>query len=156
MPSFTLSDPVPVTYQAMDASANALAAGLIALGFSSPHTVPLASRARVSVYADTSLNWQLMAQAFARLGHVITTAYTTLGEDGLFTSWDEPEVELCFFGDTQAEMVSKVVGRAERIKYAVLDGSKRADKVRATITAKAFLKGTGESDCAADGSGQDR
>jgi hypothetical protein len=30
--------------------------------------------------------WQLCSQAFARLGMVITTAYTTLGEDGLLTS----------------------------------------------------------------------
>lgn len=120
-----------MTYQELDASASALVAGLIALGFSDPKNTPLASRPRVSIYADTSLNWQLMAQAFARLGHVITTAYTTLGEDGLFTSWDEPEVELCYFGETQAGMVSKVIGRAERIKWAVMDGIERADKVSA-------------------------
>lgn len=68
-----------------------------------------------------------MSQSFARLGHVITTAYTTLGEEGLFTSWDEPDVELCFCGQAQLGMVSKVLTKAEKIKWVIYDGQERAD-----------------------------
>jgi long-chain acyl-CoA synthetase len=70
-----------------------------------------------------------MSQSFARLGHVITTAYTTLGEDGLLKSWVDPGVELVFCGEGQLGMVDKCVGRAERVKWVVYDGEERADQV---------------------------
>ncbi|WRT64076.1 uncharacterized protein IL334_001004 [Kwoniella shivajii] len=118
---FTLSEPKPVTYNELDASVTALTSGLVNIGFTDP-TTPISSRSRVSIYADTSLNWQLMSQSFARLGHVITTAYTTLGEEGLLTSWNEPDVELCFCGEAQLEMIAKVIAKAQRVKWIVYDG----------------------------------
>nr|XP_019014904.1 uncharacterized protein I206_00991 [Kwoniella pini CBS 10737]OCF53685.1 hypothetical protein I206_00991 [Kwoniella pini CBS 10737] len=118
---FTLSTPISVTYNQLNASVAALSSGLINIGFTDPST-PIASRPRVSIYADTSLNWQLMSQTFARLGHVLTTAYTTLGEEGLLTSLVEPEVELCYCGEAQLELIAKVVERAEKLRYVVYDG----------------------------------
>nr|XP_018267113.1 uncharacterized protein I303_01096 [Kwoniella dejecticola CBS 10117]OBR89271.1 hypothetical protein I303_01096 [Kwoniella dejecticola CBS 10117] len=119
---FTLSKPISVTYNELDASVTALTAGLINIGFTNPST-PISARPRVSIYADTSLNWQLMSQTFARLGHVLTTAYTTLGEEGLLTSLNEPEVELCFCGEGQLELLAKVVEKAEKLRYVVYDGN---------------------------------
>ncbi|KAK6905634.1 hypothetical protein I203_106464 [Kwoniella mangroviensis CBS 8507] len=121
---FTLSPPKPVTYFELNTTVTALASGLINIGFTSL-SQPIASRPRVSIYADTSLNWQLMSQTFARLGHVLTTAYTTLGEEGLLTSLNEPEVELCYCGEGQTELIGKVIGRAERVKWIVYDGDER-------------------------------
>ncbi|WWD17947.1 hypothetical protein CI109_102392 [Kwoniella shandongensis] len=123
---FTLSPPKPVTYTELDTTCTQLVSGLIDIGFTVP-SQPISSRPRVSIYADTSLNWQLMSQAFARLGHVITTAYTTLGEEGLLTSWVEPDVELCFCGQGQLERVAKVIGKAEKVKWIIYDGEDRAD-----------------------------
>ena len=75
------------------------------------------------------MNWQLMAQSFARLGHVITTAYTTLGEEGLLHSLVEPDVELCFCGNTQLELLARVIARSEKVRFVVYDGGKYVDKV---------------------------
>ncbi|WVF70822.1 hypothetical protein IAT40_005616 [Kwoniella sp. CBS 6097] len=132
---FTLSDPVPVSYNDLNESCNAITSGLVNIGFTNPST-PIASRPRVAIHADTSLNWQLMSQSFARLGHVITTAYTTLGEEGLLTSLVEPEVEFCFCGEGQLDLVSRVIERAERVKYVVYDGGKRADQAAVATISK--------------------
>ena len=126
--SFTLSTPKPVTHSQLDAKVSALVAGLLGISFTST-SVPISSRPRASIYADTCLNWQLMAQACARLGCPITTAYTTLGEEGLLTSLVEPDVELVFCGEDQVKLVEKVIGRAERVKWVVYDASARLDQV---------------------------
>lgn len=126
--SFTLSPPKPVTYSELVSSVNKIISALIDIGFTDPSSA-LSSRARVSIYADTSLRWQLMAQTFSRLGHVITTAYTTLGEEGLLRSLVEPDVEFVFCGEDQVGMVAKVVERAEKVKWVVYDADEaRVDK----------------------------
>jgi long-chain acyl-CoA synthetase len=123
-----LSPPIPVTYKQLDTYCTQLTSGLVHLGLTDP-SVPVASRPRVSIYADTCLNWQLMSQSFAILGHVITTAYTTLGEEGLLTSLVEPDVQLVFCGEAQLGMVRRVVERAKTVRYVVYDGEDRVDKV---------------------------
>ena len=128
MSSFTLSSPKPVTHRQLDQKVSALVSGLLHIGFTST-SIPIAQRSRASIYADTSLPWQLMAQSFARLGCPITTAYTTLGEEGLLTSLVEPDVELVFCGEEQVELVRKVIAKAERVKWVIYDGSKRLDQV---------------------------
>ena len=60
----------------------------------------------------------------------ITTAYTTLGEEGLETSLVEPDVEVIFCGPDQVGMVARVIARAEKVKWVVYDGEARADQVR--------------------------
>lgn len=126
--SFTLSPPKPVSYAELGKRIETIASALIYIGFTSI-TTPIASRPRVSIYADTSLQWQLMAQSFGRLGHVITTAYTTLGEEGLLRSLVEPDVEFVFCGEDQLDMVSNVIEKAEKVKWVVYDGSKKEDEV---------------------------
>lgn len=106
-----------------------ITSALLYLGVTSP-TTPIAERPRASIYADTSMNWQLLSQAFSRLGMPITTAYTTLGEEGLETSLVEPDVEVIFCGPDQVGMVAKVIPRAEKVKWVVYDGEARADQVR--------------------------
>ena len=71
-----------------------------------------------------------MAQTFGRLGHVITTAYTTLGEEGLLRSLVEPDVEFVFCGEEQLDMVAKVVEQATKVKWVVYDGARKEDEVR--------------------------
>ncbi|RXK40953.1 hypothetical protein M231_01801 [Tremella mesenterica] len=123
---FTLSTPKPVTYNQLDQIVTTLTSGLINLGFTNP-SLPIPSRPRVSIYADTCLNWQLMAQTFARLGHTITTAYTTLGEEGLIVSLEEPEVELVFCGEGQLNLVGKVLEKVEKVKWVVYDDKETVD-----------------------------
>lgn len=70
-----------------------------------------------------------MAQSFGRLGHVITTAYTTLGEEGLLKSLVEPDVEFVFCGEDQLDMVSNVIVKAEKVKWVVYEGTKQDNDV---------------------------
>ena len=127
--SFTLSDPKDVTYTELVEQIRFISSALIKIGFTDP-TKPLATRPRVSIYADTSLRWQLMAQTFSRLGHVITTAYTTLGEEGLLRSLVEPDVEFVFCGEDQVGMVSQVIEGAEKVKWVIYDADEaRVDQV---------------------------
>jgi long-chain acyl-CoA synthetase len=130
-----------VTYSELDEQVNDIASALIHIGFTNIDS-PLASRPRVSIYADTSLRWQLMAQTFSRLGHVITTAYTTLGEEGLLRSLVEPDVEFILCGEDQVEMVSKVVARAEKVKWVIYDADEsRVDKVSSLSKVEADISG---------------
>lgn len=115
-----------MTHNQLDSLVEQITSALLHLNITSSQTL-IADRPRASIYADTSLNWQLFSQAFARLGIVITTAYTTLGEEGLLTSLVEPDVEIVFCGEGQVEMVSKVAQRAEKVKWVVYDGT-RADQ----------------------------
>jgi long-chain acyl-CoA synthetase len=132
--SFTLSEPVHMTYTDLFTQINNLTSALLHLGFTNPST-PIAQRPRVSIYAETSMNWQLMAQSFTRLGHVITTAYPTLGEEGLLVSLVEPEVEMVFCGEEQLGLVAKVIGRADRVKWLVWDGTdERVDRVSQAVS----------------------
>lgn len=126
--SFTLSEPKALTHNQLDKLVTQITSALLHLSITSPST-PLASRPRASIYADTSLNWQLFSQAFARLGIVITTAYTTLGEEGLLTSLVEPNVEIIFCGEGQLEMVSKVIEKATRVKWVVYDTQHQVNQV---------------------------
>jgi long-chain acyl-CoA synthetase len=131
--SFTLSDPRPVTYTDLLEQVGHIASALTHIGFTDS-SKPLATRPRVSIYADTSLRWQLMSQTFSRLGHVITTAYTTLGEEGLLRSLVEPDVELVFCGEDQVGMVSKVIEGAEKVKWVIYDADeKRVDQVSVPV-----------------------
>ena len=130
--SFTLSKPKPVTHRQLDTFVTQITSALIHLQVLSTSS-PIGSRPRASIYADTSMNWQLFSQAFARLGMTITTAYTTLGEEGLLTSLDEPDVEVIFCGEGQVGMVAKVLERAEKVKWVIYDGEKRVDKVSLAI-----------------------
>jgi long-chain acyl-CoA synthetase len=41
----------------------------------------------------------------------------------------EPDVEIVFCGSGQMEMLSKVVNRAEKVKWVVYDGEERVDQV---------------------------
>jgi long-chain acyl-CoA synthetase len=127
--SFTLSNSKDVTYTELVEQVRYISSALINIGFTDP-TKPVSTRPRVSIYADTSLRWQLMAQTFSRLGHVITTAYTTLGEEGLTRSLVEPDVKFVFCGEDQVGMVSRVIEGAEKVKWVIYDADEaRVDKV---------------------------
>ena len=110
-----------MSYNEINARINACVGGILHLGFTNTQT-PVAERPRASIYADTCLNWQIMSQTFARLGMTITTAYTTLGEEGLLTSLVEPDVEIVFCGAAQIDLIHKVIDRAERVKCVIYDG----------------------------------
>lgn len=123
-----------MTYSELGNLVNTIASALITIGFTTTFS-PISTRPRVSIYADTSLQWQLMAQTFSRLGHVITTAYTTLGEEGLLRSLVEPDVEFVFCGEEQLGMVSKVVDKAEKMKWVVYDGQHTENEVSLSVCA---------------------
>ena len=124
-----------MTHIQLDEMTSQISSALIHLKITLPET-PIEERPRGSIYADTSLNWQLFSQSFARLGITITTAYTTLGQDGLITSLVEPNVQVVFAGGGQIEMIHRVIGQCANVKWVFYDGEDRIDQVG---TRKIFL-----------------
>ncbi|CAE6371469.1 unnamed protein product [Rhizoctonia solani] len=87
-----------------------------------------------NIYAQTSVNWQMMGHACAAIGTPIATAYDTLGESGLQHSLDEPECQGVF---TNADLLPTLLGvlpKTPTVKLVVYDG-KPSDKVLEDIKA---------------------
>lgn len=132
--SFTLSEPKKITYAELATEVTNVSSGLRALGLGKPTDGTSEpprdedGRDRAGIYADTSLNWQILAQSFARMGHPITTAYTTLGPEGLQHSLVEPSVKLLFTNSGLLSTLAQVIEEAKSVKWVVYDKEKDADQ----------------------------
>ncbi|KAG8756220.1 long-chain fatty acid-CoA ligase [Ceratobasidium sp. 423] len=87
-----------------------------------------------NIYAQTSVNWQMMAHACAAIGTPIATAYDTLGESGLQHSLDEPECQGVFTNTDLLPMLARVLSKAPTVQLVVYDGEpsdKILDEIRA-------------------------
>ncbi|KAG9092696.1 long-chain fatty acid-CoA ligase, partial [Ceratobasidium sp. 392] len=75
-----------------------------------------------NVYAQTSVNWQLIGHACAAIGTPIATAYDTLGESGLQHSLAEPECQGVFTNADLLPTLTKVLARTPSVRLVVYDG----------------------------------
>jgi long-chain acyl-CoA synthetase len=79
-----------------------------------------------NIYAQTSVNWQLMSHACTTIGIPVATAYDTLGESGLTHSLNEPN---CVGVFTNAELLAtlkKVLPNTPSVRFIVYDGDAKA------------------------------
>ncbi|EPQ56009.1 long-chain-fatty-acid-CoA-ligase [Gloeophyllum trabeum ATCC 11539] len=74
-----------------------------------------------NVYAQTSLNWQLMAFGCSCISTAIATAYDTLGESGLTHSLNEPNCVGIFTNGELLPVVSKVIANVPSLRIVVYD-----------------------------------
>ncbi|CAE6411279.1 unnamed protein product, partial [Rhizoctonia solani] len=81
-----------------------------------------------NIYAQTSVNWQMMGHACAAIGTPIATAYDTLGESGLQHSLDEPECQGVFTNADLLPTLARVLPNTPTVSLVVYDG-KPSDKV---------------------------
>jgi long-chain acyl-CoA synthetase len=130
--SFTMSEPQPHTYNEMNESVKRTASGMRHLGLGRDGWRDEDGKERVGVYADTSMNWQIMSHSLARMGHPLTTAYTTLGPEGLQHSLHEPSVRLVFTNAGLLATLLKVIDECPTLLWVVYDKENEADQVRNT------------------------
>lgn len=126
-----------------------ISSGLYHLGLGKDGWSDEDGKERVGVYADTrsvnhpphtthkvlnlrhhSLNWQLFSHSLARMGHPLTTAYTTLGPEGLQHSLDEPSVRMVFTNSALLGTLEQVVDQCSSLVWVIYDGEDTVDQVR--------------------------
>jgi long-chain acyl-CoA synthetase len=89
-----------------------------------------------SIYLKVKLtsrrNWMLMAQASAFNAVPISTAYDSLGPDGLTHALNETEVRSMFTNGDLLGTLSQIISKCETVRLIVYDG-KADEKVKAQI-----------------------
>lgn len=81
---FTLSDYKWMSYKQVQDKVNAFGAGLAKLGMEKGQNI--------TIYADTSKEWQMAAQACFRRGYPVATVYANLGAEALAYGLNQTEV----------------------------------------------------------------
>ncbi|PPR05136.1 LOW QUALITY PROTEIN: hypothetical protein CVT26_012221 [Gymnopilus dilepis] len=76
----------------------------------------------VNVYAQTSVNWQLISHGCASISTAIATAYDTLGVDGLAHSLKEPDCVAVFTNADLLPTLAKAFTEASKLKTVIYDG----------------------------------
>ncbi|KAJ3232747.1 long-chain fatty acid-CoA ligase [Chytriomyces hyalinus] len=92
----------------------AYASGYRALGMNSGD--------KLAIYADTSRDWMLNAIASFQQSFAITTAYATLGEEGLTHSLNECDITTVFTNAELIPMLDKVANKVKTLKNIVYNG----------------------------------
>ncbi|KAI8825369.1 hypothetical protein BJ741DRAFT_632570 [Chytriomyces cf. hyalinus JEL632] len=81
---------------------------------------------KITFYADTSRDWMTMALAASTQSFTVTTAYATLGEDGLIYSLDECEITTIYTTHDLLPMINKVASKVKTLKNVVYSGKAEA------------------------------
>ncbi|KIJ61721.1 hypothetical protein HYDPIDRAFT_176879 [Hydnomerulius pinastri MD-312] len=79
-----------------------------------------------NIYAQTSVNWQLMSHACTTIATPVATAYDTLGESGLTHSLNEPDCVGVFTNAELLPTLSRVVKNTPSVRLVVYDGEAKA------------------------------
>lgn len=124
-----MSEPQPHTYIELNEAVRRTASGMRHLGLGRDGWKDSDGKERVGVYAETSMNWQVMSHSLARMGHPLTTAYTTLGPEGLQHSLHEPSVRLVFTNSGLLGTLLKVIDECPTLVWVVYDREEDADQV---------------------------
>ncbi|KAF8547528.1 acetyl-CoA synthetase-like protein [Imleria badia] len=87
-----------------------------------------------NIYAQTSVNWQLMSHACTTISTPVATAYDTLGEAGLTHSLNEPNCVGIFTNAELLPTLSRVIKETPSVRLVVYDGDAKLtllDQIRA-------------------------
>jgi len=89
-----------------------------------------------NVYAQTSINWQLIGHACAAIGTPIATAYDTLGESGLQHSLAEPECQAVFTNADLLPTLARVLADTPTVWLVVYDGEPKNEVLNSIRAAR--------------------
>ncbi|CAG2109358.1 unnamed protein product [Medioppia subpectinata] len=108
---FTLNDYQWLTYEEVNSRIAGVAAGLRAIG--------VKRRDVVCIYADTRLEWMVTCQAVWRLGAVVATVYTNLGDDGVLHVVNQTEATHLVTSDEFLTKLAPIVDKMPTIKHII-------------------------------------
>ncbi|KZS88747.1 acetyl-CoA synthetase-like protein [Sistotremastrum niveocremeum HHB9708] len=123
---FQLGDYQYISFVQVKEAAQEIALGLVDLGIEKGQVF--------NIYAQTSVNWQLVQHACCSIGTVIATAYDTLGESGLQHALNEPDCAGVFTNSDLLPTLLNVVPNTPSIRYIIYDGKAsqaHLDKIKA-------------------------
>jgi long-chain acyl-CoA synthetase len=86
---------------------------------------------KITLFAATSRDWLTIAFSAFTQSFLITTAYDTLGEEGLSFSLQEGEVTTLFTNASLLSIMGKVAARVPTLKNIVFNGSAKTEVVDA-------------------------
>ncbi|KAI8616358.1 hypothetical protein BC830DRAFT_1241091 [Chytriomyces sp. MP71] len=78
---------------------------------------------KLTIFADTSRDWMFMAISCILQSIIVTTAYATLGEEGLTYSLQECEVTTIFTNAELLPMVNKIAPAVKLLKNVIYNGT---------------------------------
>ncbi|KAI0341152.1 acetyl-CoA synthetase-like protein [Trametopsis cervina] len=116
---FQLSDPKYISFNELQQAIDEVGLALIDLGITQEDIL--------NIYAQTSMNWQLVSLACCSIGTPIATAYDSLGESGLQHSLNEPQCPAVFTNAELLPVVSKVMGNVPSLRLVIYDGEPKQD-----------------------------
>ncbi|KAJ3007299.1 long-chain fatty acid-CoA ligase, partial [Thoreauomyces humboldtii] len=103
-----------MTFSDVKKAVGDFASGLKALG--------LKADDKITLFAATSRDWQLMAHAAWQQSIVVTTAYDTLGEEGLVFSLNECEITTIFTNADLLKMILKIGSQVSSLRKVIYNG----------------------------------
>ncbi|KAJ3065006.1 long-chain fatty acid-CoA ligase [Podochytrium sp. JEL0797] len=86
---------------------------------------------KFTIFAETSRDWMLMALAASTQNITITTAYATLGSDGLQYSLEECEVSTIFTNAELLPMIGLIAAKLPLLKNIIYSGQADAAHLQA-------------------------
>ncbi|KAI9105288.1 hypothetical protein DFS34DRAFT_2823 [Phlyctochytrium arcticum] len=95
---------------------------------------------KLTLFAATSRDWQLVAHASWSQSLTITTAYDTLGEDGLEYSLNECEIETIFTNADLLKMITRVAPKVPTLKRVIYNGEANAETLASLKSSHAHLQ----------------
>ncbi|KAJ3356036.1 long-chain fatty acid-CoA ligase [Allomyces javanicus] len=103
-----------ISYKELLADIKCVASGLADLGY--------APGDKACIYLPTSPEWQMFAHGCFAQSMAITTAYDTLGPEGLLWALNEPEIPLVFTHVDLFPTLTKVIGQNSTVRHVVYKG----------------------------------
>ncbi|KAI9309684.1 hypothetical protein BJ944DRAFT_280521 [Cunninghamella echinulata] len=91
------------------------------IGFGLKH-LGLSKGDRVHIFASTSYEWMFVAQGAFSQSMTISTAYDTLGKEGLQHSINETESRVCFINGDHLNTLEDILPQCPDVKYIIYRG----------------------------------
>ncbi|KAK6099727.1 long-chain fatty acid-CoA ligase [Batrachochytrium dendrobatidis] len=128
---FELSEFSWMTYRQCAQDALHIGAGLRKLG--------LSAHSKVAIFASTSRDWMLMAHGCFTQSITLSTAYDTLGEEGLTFSVNECEITTLFTQADLLPMIKKIGDKTPTLTNIIYTGNATKEHISAIKAAHSHL-----------------
>ncbi|ORX86487.1 long-chain-fatty-acid-CoA ligase 1 [Basidiobolus meristosporus CBS 931.73] len=120
------------SYNDVNKISTSIAAGLLQIG--------LGPKTKLLIFAKTSVEWMLMAQACYMQGIIVVTAYDTLGEEGVLHAANEGEIPVMFTTAELLKTASNVAAKASSLKHVIYMETATAENIESFKAANSVVE----------------